>query len=105
MERRRKIRQPKGVIARKIERVRNGMPLRVLDLFSGCGGISLGFQGAGYQIEASVELDDFAAGLPNRKMPLMETKLFPVWHRPTVLLLALLCLCGEWGLRRWKGLA
>jgi DNA (cytosine-5)-methyltransferase 1 len=52
---------PKSVIARKIERVRKGQPLRVLDLFSGCGGISLGFQGAGYQIDAAVELDELAA--------------------------------------------
>jgi DNA (cytosine-5)-methyltransferase 1 len=50
-----------SVIARKIERMRRGKPLRVLDLFSGCGGISLGFQGAGFQIDAAVELDEIAA--------------------------------------------
>lgn len=36
-------------------------PPRVLDLFSGCGGISLGFQRAGCRIEASVEMDEHAA--------------------------------------------
>ena len=41
--------------------MRSGKPLRVLDLFSGCGGISLGFQGAGFQIDAAVELDELAA--------------------------------------------
>ena len=50
-----------GAITRKIARLRSGKPLRVLDLFSGCGGISLGFQGAGFQIDAAVELDELAA--------------------------------------------
>lgn len=38
-----------------------GEPLRVLDLFSGCGGISLGFQHAGFRIDAAVEFDEPAA--------------------------------------------
>ncbi|OXE36143.1 MAG: DNA (cytosine-5-)-methyltransferase [Phenylobacterium zucineum] len=48
-------------IARKLERLSRGEPLRVLDLFSGCGGISLGFQRAGFQIEAAIEWDPLAA--------------------------------------------
>ncbi|HYG57981.1 MAG TPA: DNA (cytosine-5-)-methyltransferase, partial [Symbiobacteriaceae bacterium] len=45
----------------KINRlVRGGRP-RVVDLFSGCGGISLGFHQAKYQIIANVEIDQFAA--------------------------------------------
>lgn len=54
-----------------------------------------------------VELDDldrFVAGLPNRKIPIVETWSWPLWHQWTVLALALSCLVGEWGLRRWKGL-
>src|SRR5262245_39160784 len=35
--------------------------LRVLDLFSGCGGLSLGFQAAGYDIVAAMEIDELAA--------------------------------------------
>jgi DNA (cytosine-5)-methyltransferase 1 len=48
-------------IQRKIERVRSGKPMRVLDIFAGCGGISLGFQAAGFRIDAAVELDKLAA--------------------------------------------
>lgn len=45
----------------KIARMRRGEPLRVLDLFSGCGGFSLGFQAAGFQIVGNVEIDQLAA--------------------------------------------
>src|SRR5262249_51343898 len=45
----------------KLERLAKGQPPRVLDLFSGCGGISLGFQHAGFRIDAAVELDELAA--------------------------------------------
>lgn len=48
-------------IARKLERLSNGKAIRVLDLFAGCGGISLGFQRAGFEIEAAVEFDPLAA--------------------------------------------
>ncbi|MGY4232927.1 DNA (cytosine-5)-methyltransferase 1 [Bradyrhizobium sp. USDA 4449] len=34
---------------------------RVLDLFAGCGGLSLGFQAAGCQIVGAMEIDEFAA--------------------------------------------
>ena len=47
-------------VQQKIARLQSGKPLRVLDLFSGCGGISLGFQAAGFQIDAAVELDELA---------------------------------------------
>ena len=50
-------------------------------------------------------LEQFAAELPNRKVPVTETWVYPIWHRPWVMGLAMLCLCLEWGLRRWKGLA
>ncbi len=51
------------------------------------------------------ELNRFAAELPTRKVPVTETWVYPIWHRPWVMVAAMLCLCGEWGLRRWKGLA
>lgn len=49
------------LIRQKIQRLGNGAKPRVLDLFSGCGGISLGFQAAGYDIAAAVEFDADAA--------------------------------------------
>ena len=44
-----------------MRRFAGGEPLRVLDLFSGCGGISLGFAAAGFRIDAAVEIDPTAA--------------------------------------------
>lgn len=51
------------------------------------------------------ELDSLVTDLPNRKVPVTETWVYPLWHQGWVLFAALACLCGEWGLRRWKGLA
>lgn len=50
-----------ALLHRKIERLRAGSKPRVLDLFSGCGGLSLGFKAAGYEIAAAVEFDPDAA--------------------------------------------
>ena len=35
-----------------------GKSLKVVDLFSGCGGISLGFKLAGFEIKGMVDFDD-----------------------------------------------
>ena len=48
-------------IFEKIGRISSGGKPRVLDLFSGCGGISLGFEAAGFEIAAAVEMDKHAA--------------------------------------------
>jgi DNA (cytosine-5)-methyltransferase 1 len=45
----------------KIARIKAGDRPRVLDLFAGCGGLSLGFQRAGFNIAAAVEFDPHAA--------------------------------------------
>lgn len=45
----------------KIERLARGGRPRALDLFSGCGGISLGLQAAGLEIAGSVEFEPQAA--------------------------------------------
>jgi DNA (cytosine-5)-methyltransferase 1 len=52
-----------SLVAAKVARLAtepNARP-RVLDLFSGCGGLSLGFQAAGCEIAAAIEIDEFAA--------------------------------------------
>lgn len=49
------------------------------------------------------DLDRFVRSLESREMPVMETWTYPIWHRPWMMLIALGCLCTEWGLRRWKG--
>ena len=51
----------KSVVAQKIERLRSGGAPRVLDMFAGCGGLSLGFQTAGFKIVAAIEIDPDAA--------------------------------------------
>ena len=54
------------VIRKKIARIASGGVPRVLDLFSGCGGLSLGFQAAGFDIAAAVEIDPDAAASHGR---------------------------------------
>ncbi|MGI4802247.1 MAG: DNA cytosine methyltransferase [Janthinobacterium lividum] len=48
-------------VQQKIARLQAGGQPRVLDLFSGCGGLSLGFQSAGFEMRAAVEYDGDAA--------------------------------------------
>lgn len=49
------------ILASKVRRLAAGGTPRVVDLFAGCGGISLGFKRAGFSIDAAVELDELAA--------------------------------------------
>lgn len=44
-------------ISFKLERLKKGKKIRLLDLFSGCGGLSLGFHQNDYQIVGAIELD------------------------------------------------
>lgn len=44
-------------LVKKTERFAEGEKLRVIDLFSGCGGFSLGFHRAGFSILGAIELD------------------------------------------------
>lgn len=53
-------------IIQKIARLSAGGKPRVLDLFSGCGGLSLGFHAAGFSIAAAVENDPAAAASHGR---------------------------------------
>lgn len=49
------------------------------------------------------QLEKFVADLPNRRMPVTEPWIYPLWHQWPFLVVALACLIGEWGIRRWKG--
>jgi DNA (cytosine-5)-methyltransferase 1 len=53
-------------VRQKIARLGAGGRPRVLDLFAGCGGLSLGFQAAGFALAAAVEIDPEAAASHGR---------------------------------------
>src|SRR5690606_27952717 len=55
------IRRTTTTIQRKLKRIASGGKPRVLDLFAGCGGLSLGFHAVGCEIVAAVECDPVAA--------------------------------------------
>jgi uncharacterized membrane protein len=61
-------------------------------------------QASGGEVIAADGLDHFVASLPNRKIPVTEAWTYPLWHQWPVFLLAIVCLVGEWGLRRLNGL-
>ncbi|WP_420105123.1 DNA cytosine methyltransferase, partial [Herbaspirillum huttiense] len=48
-------------LARKLDRIARGGKPRVVDLFSGAGGISLGFHRAGFQIDGALEIEPLPA--------------------------------------------
>lgn len=50
-----------SIISTKYQRFLTGEKPRVLDLFAGCGGISTGFQAAGFEIKGAIEYDHHAA--------------------------------------------
>ncbi|TWT34394.1 glutamine amidotransferase [Blastopirellula retiformator] len=60
---------------------------------------------SGGEVVSLDRLDAFVSTLPGREIPIVEPKIHSVWHTWGVFLLAVGLLVGEWGLRRWKGLA
>jgi len=60
---------------------------------------------SGGEVVPEASLASFVADLSQRKVPVSQAWTYPIWHRGYVMMLAIACLCGEWGLRRWKGFA
>ena len=58
----------------------------------------------GGEVIPADRLERFVSDLPNRKIPIRESWVYPLWHQPIVFLLAIVCLAAEWGLRRLRGL-
>ena len=58
----------------------------------------------GGQVVEPKDLESFLAKLPERTQMNTINQQIPVWHKPTLFLLVLICLVAEWFLRRWKGL-
>jgi len=58
----------------------------------------------GGEVVHADSLESFVRSLPTRQAPLTESYTTPIWHQPWVLALVVTCLCGEWALRRWRGL-
>lgn len=57
------------------------------------------------QLLSLSELNSFVGTLATRPVPIVESRLEPLWHRPWLVSFAIGLLCLEWGIRRWKGLA
>ncbi|WP_437206374.1 glutamine amidotransferase [Planctomicrobium sp. SH664] len=51
------------------------------------------------------ELDDLSTRLLRQDLPVMQTETTPLWHQPWLLMLVMMLLATEWGLRRWRGFA
>ena len=58
----------------------------------------------GGSVVRAADLTDLAADLADREAPITDEELVPLWHRWWFFLIALACLCAEWGVRRFHGL-
>jgi len=59
----------------------------------------------GGEVIAADRLGKFARDLPQRKVPVTETVVSPLWHTGGMFVFTLACFLAEWGLRRRNGLA
>lgn len=59
----------------------------------------------GGEVVEAGRLEKFIGELANKRAPVTENWLRPLWHTPAMFLFALCCFVAEWGLRRWKGMA
>ena len=58
----------------------------------------------GGEMVLAKDLDTFSRSLQRREAPIQRRHIDPVWNHWLVLLVSIVCLTGEWGLRRWTGL-
>ena len=66
---------------RRLERLVRGEPPRVLDLFAGAGGLSLGFHRAGFRIDGAMEMDPLAARTHARNFhPEDQERAWALWQ-------------------------
>jgi DNA (cytosine-5)-methyltransferase 1 len=65
----------------KARRLKAGAALRVLEICSGCGGLSLGLASAGFELSAHVEIDPEAAASYALNFG-GDRKLDDPWSRP-----------------------
>jgi DNA (cytosine-5)-methyltransferase 1 len=66
----------------KIRRLSLGAAPRLIDLFSGCGGLSLGFQTAGFELRGGLEVDPLAAESHARNFFSSTPELFEIHKKP-----------------------
>ncbi len=67
-------------IRAKLDRIERGEPLRLLDLFSGCGGLTLGFVSAGCVSVGGVEIDAHAAESHALNFHPLKDRSADPWH-------------------------
>lgn len=60
-------------------------------------------QSTGGRLVSASELNDLNTLLEKQQGVIKEPWVYPIWHKGWVFLLAISCLCCEWGLRRWRG--
>ena len=59
----------------------------------------------GGRVLSAEQVPAFARDLPSHRAPVTEAWTQPLWHSPWMLAFVVGCFAGEWGLRRWRGLA
>lgn len=60
-------------------------------------------QRTGGKLVKASELNSLNTLLENQQGVIKEPWVYPIWHKGWVFLLAISCLCCEWGMRRWRG--